>query len=705
MPRELHDASYLFQATNQMVDLRRQISDDIVLRTKPIIRQGKKIHDLQWIYGLYGALDGLSGSFSMLKYFFDVYYANSSLSSMSVADEVHDWMMTPFGILIVTAEATVLVGVSIIANQFSGMKRLSPNELQAAEHWPYIKQRIVEDWPYIRDSMKALKNGYKGVRNVFVFANLLGVGRDLRYMIMPTGLLLGALSAYNRPWLRKMRFERDSREKENRQLCKRLLSTMITDSSSSETTPHIQLENWRTFQQQTLREAALVREMFERQSQSDSFLSCAAVGQWTGLFDNQPKYQSFWVYAYLSAAFNGLLDAPYLVLGVVSLTAAVPSLWIFCAAALLSFICVITRLYEEHNLQREFLVTQLAVQSALYIRQLTGLFGELKIISAALYSPDLTPEERALLITAKSDILEALKPLVADSQRCQNELKRNSVLSFWSLVLCGLKNGVESFGVVASVMFAIASLYAMTMTAYPPFLLTFFMALGIGILLLFVIDSLLGHFEHWNEMSAAEEAESPGTMLDCVQELTADLNSHSLQEENQVSQQTIENQIDIASSRIREKMTVIPSRQYFYQYWFEVPRLLFSGIGKGIRIMDTLLVAEQTLGDDGHYHDTDNMMIAAKISAFVVAIVFALRGFANASDKSLKQNARNDSPPDDRRPSPQDSGDESPTKKQRRTPSPSLPGAWLPFFQQNTPTMPPSMKSTPALMDLGIMSL
>ncbi|HBI22128.1 MAG TPA: hypothetical protein DDY37_06040, partial [Legionella sp.] len=389
MPHELHDENYMSQAINQSVVLRRQFYDNVIApHTAYPIQQGKKIHDLQWIYGLYGALDGLSSSFSMLKYFFDVYYANSSLSTADVADEVHDWMMTPVGMLLVGLETMVLVSVSIIANQFSGMKnRLKPEELLIADHWPRIKQRIVEDWPYLRDSMKAMKNGYKGVRNVFVFANLLGVGRDLRYMIMPIGLVLGALSAYNRPWLRKMRFERDSREKDNRKLCKRLLDSMTTlNNRILEASPHAELATWRLFQEETSQEITLVCKTFDDQSQSNSFSFCASLGHMTGLFGDKPTYQSFWFYAYLSAAFNGLLDAPYLILGVVSLTAVAPSLWIFSAAAFLSIICVVTRLYEEHNLQREFLVTQLAVQSALCIRQFTGMFAELKIISAALFS-------------------------------------------------------------------------------------------------------------------------------------------------------------------------------------------------------------------------------------------------------------------------------------------------------------------------------
>ncbi len=695
MPHELHDANYMFQAANQLVDLRRQVSTSQYIDSprKYAIKQGKKIHDLQWIYGLYGALDGLSGSFSMLKYFFDVYYANSGLSSLNVADEVHDWMMTPVGILVVGLEATVMVGVSIIANQFSGMKRLKAEEMKTADHWPYIKQRIVEDWPYIRDSMKALKNGYKGVRNVFVFANLLGVGRDLRYMVMPAGLVLGGLSAYNRPWLRKMRFERDSRVKENRKWCATLLGP-INNQRAPEVgkTPQSELNAWIQFREEiAAQEEQSAQTKFEKQSRSESFSFCAGIGNWTGLIDDQPKYQSFWVYAYLSAAFNGLLDAPYLYLGVVSLTVISPSLWIFAAAGLFSVICVVTRLYEEHNLQREFLVTQLAVKSALSIRQFTGLLSELKIISQALLANNLMPEEREHLIALKATVLGLLQAKMADLQGCRDALKEQSVLSVWSLVLCGLKNGVEAFGVVASLMFAVASIYSMTMTAYPPVLLAFFIASGVACLALYVADALLDHFEHWKEMSAAEAVHGV-SIVDDVPALITEMCSKCDSNE-------IEDQFNTINDTIRGKMGVIPSRQHFYQYWFEVPRLLYSGVGKGIRIVDSILVSWQALGADGHYHDTENMMLIAKVSAVILSIVFALRGFANASEKYCKQNPRDapvlgeeSAPPTDPDAPP------SPSGRSRGTSSPTIPSPWFSFFAQNTPSMPPSMRSMNTLV-------
>ena len=112
--------------------------------------------------------------------------------------------------------------------------------------------------------------------------------------------------------------------------------------------------------------------------------------------------------------------------------------------------------------------------------------------------------------------------------------------------------------------------------------------------------------------------------------------------------------------------------------------------------MDSILVSWQALGADGHYHDTENMMLIAKVSAVIVSIAFALRGFANASEKYCKQNPKQN--PRDAAVLGEESAPPSPSARSRGTSSPTIPGAWFPFFPQNTPSMPPSMRSMNTLV-------
>ena len=73
-------------------------------------RLAKKLNALGIVHGLYGGLDGLSLSYSMVKYGFDLLYTDTSLSS---SDLMHDWMMTPEGFAAAFVESAFIVSFSL----------------------------------------------------------------------------------------------------------------------------------------------------------------------------------------------------------------------------------------------------------------------------------------------------------------------------------------------------------------------------------------------------------------------------------------------------------------------------------------------------------------------------------------------------------------------------------------------------------------
>ena len=235
--------------------------------------QAKKLNDVRWVYGFYGLLDGLSTSFSMLKYTFDIYYANSHFSS---ADLLHDFLLTPEGIVIVVFESLVLAGLAVSGNVFDD---------DSATNQPQWKKSTATFWRYFRDLLKALKNAYKGVRNVFFFIDLVTIGQNLSYLILPLGLALGALSAINRMFIRFMRDERKLKMKQNEALLKEI-KQMSLDASQD-------LEAWDKIYQKKLNAKKGIN------GEADVI----------GI-----QSQSFWYRAlsYLAATYSGFLDAPYL---------------------------------------------------------------------------------------------------------------------------------------------------------------------------------------------------------------------------------------------------------------------------------------------------------------------------------------------------------------------------------------------------------
>jgi hypothetical protein len=73
----------------------------------------KQLHESGQIYVLYGLLDGLNLSYSILKSLFDVVLTNSNVSS---SDVMHEWTLTPQGILVAATESITLIVFTMLAN-------------------------------------------------------------------------------------------------------------------------------------------------------------------------------------------------------------------------------------------------------------------------------------------------------------------------------------------------------------------------------------------------------------------------------------------------------------------------------------------------------------------------------------------------------------------------------------------------------------
>lgn len=269
------------------------------------------------IYYAYAVLDSLSSSYSMFKYFFDMFLANKDVNFM------HDVMMTPAGIVAISIESIFLVSFSLLATQFEKEKDDS------------VKQFIATAWPYFRDVMKGLKNAYKGWRSAIVAVSLIG-GLDLKYLIAPVGLILGIFAAANRFWLRKM--------VEDRKL-------MMTNNAEL----LLEIKKLRTL---TQAESELYLSQLRYQSLATRSLAYAAVAA-GGLIDG--------LYLYVGVLGLALLSSPWL-------TAMAVICTIYTVA------CIVTRLYEEFDFQLRLFVTQTKCELALITKQVETSYAQLLLL-------------------------------------------------------------------------------------------------------------------------------------------------------------------------------------------------------------------------------------------------------------------------------------------------------------------------------------
>lgn len=384
----------------------------------------KRLHRAGHIYAVYGALDGLSLSYSMLKYSFDVICAGCD--TVKSAHMMHEWMVTPGGALAAASEAVVFIGFSLLANLF---KR---NDKQA------LKRYIAILWPYCRDTMKRLKNAYKGIRSTLQVASILG-GKSLRDLILPIGLTLGVLSVVNRIFYRRILNRRKDMMKSNGQL------------SADIRACH------RLNQQQ----AEIFRKRISQNQQTESERT------W-GLF---------------SQVFGGVLDGLYLYMGVMMLAGLAPPLFVAMSAICTVFaaLCVASRVYEEYHFQRQLHISRAKTELALCVKAVESLREEL-----------LAGENKENKTNIQQTLVKRLQVL---SQK-RTALHALIKLSYTSAVLSGVQHGLAAYGAIASVLFAVATINTLLMASFPPILLVGGILAGVACLIGFVAHALYKNYLH-----------------------------------------------------------------------------------------------------------------------------------------------------------------------------------------------------------------
>ncbi len=464
--------------------------------------------------------------------------------------------------------------------------------------------------PYFRDAIQALKNGYKGIKNDFVFFDLIFSGKKIQYLVMPAGILLGVISAFNRMWLRKMKDDRKDAKKHNDYLIDNINKKLpFLDDMLKNINP-LSADSWKETSLRMIDDNNKIRQVLNAQY--------------------QPLSSSSWLYAYLpyvSVAYNALLDAPYLCFGALTLATLPVSSWLFlivAAGSLLQAVdCVVTRLYEEYNSEREFLVTQIELELAMSVWQLKVLRGELDLVYCLIAGVDSLNNQYKLheLETRQRDLYESLKATLRNAEQLQIKLNEQSALSMWSLFLCGLKNGSDAYSALASCMFAIATINLMLLIPYSPWLVAGFVLTGMISTLFFVALALISPSLELLDKPKKNASSLSTSMFEFFTELKTLLSVYERGLDSQARH--------LPNEEARPNViTADPSSQFFFQDWFEIFRSFGSGLGKGIRAVESLFVALQELSQDGHYHDTDSMLIFAWIDAVIFAVIFALRGLA-----------------------------------------------------------------------------
>ncbi|WP_058498544.1 hypothetical protein [Legionella gratiana] len=507
----------------------------------------QKLDKNRYVYHAYAVLDSLSSSYSMLKWFFEVFMPSND------PDVMHDLLTSPEGIAAVSAEALFLVSFSFLASVYDGEEK-NP-----------VKKFIASAWPYFRDVMKGLKNAYKGWKSAVQVLGIISEA-DLKYMIIPVGLVLGVFAAANRLWIRSMLESRKKKMNENKEL-------LIEIQQLNSLTP-------------------LDRKYYlSRIAQQDS----------------EER-----VHAFLAVAAGGLLDGLYLYIGVVSLSVLAPPLFLAMSilSAFYALSCVITRIYEEYDFQLRLMITQTKCQLALVTKEMELSHAKLLSLEG---KADKTPQDIREIKRLKLELCGLIK----NFEELRQTLKNQSTHSYLTAGLLGMKYGLYAYGVLTSILFMVSSVFLVTATAFPPALLAVFIISGFVLMAGFTAYTLRAHSQHLKKQKEVQEEEHPYKQL---MEMKKNIEIDGEDAEILTS--------DSFGSSLKDGLALDPSPQFFFQEWFEVFRSLASGISKGKNFSNFATIPLQEADSEGHYHDTPIMGVLAAANAVLFSLILGFRALA-----------------------------------------------------------------------------
>jgi hypothetical protein len=544
---------------------------ELLQKLKKLLRENKQAI-YQATYALYGILDGISVTYSMLKYGCDLL----ATSSKEYDQYINNALSTPGGLFGVILESIVIISFSLFANT-------------AGKNKSDFRRHFAIAWPYMRDTLKGLKNSYRGIKSLIDVTTQLG-GQDLKMLVAPIGIIVGVVNILNRIWLRKMRNER----KEMMAANKSLLKTILNAGKKDEDDDSSLLDYEKLYQE------------IKRQ-------------------DKLSRY-----YALFGASIiTGIADGFYLFMGILTVaTITGPLLPVLVVCSLFFVIVnVVARINEEYEYQQKLRKTQLDCELALEGQQLRQAIEHLmnlretRILNKKFDNSMEDDEYKSAWIA-----YQKLKSSYLLKKKERDLLIKPSITrAFFN----GLRTGLSAYGVVASIMFAIATLMLLTSVAFPPLAVVAVIFTGLFSLLAFSIGSSISAYKEQKEQAKKERKEAEktnvlsdeGFIIKFEKELKEDFYERSEIDKNHLKK------------AFGENLITDDSPQYHLQEGFEVVRSIASGLGKGQKTIEFTMHSMETQDSSGDSHETPIMVAFTCVMSLIYATCMGIRAIHRGFDR------------------------------------------------------------------------
>lgn len=437
--------------------------------------KGLSLEFITTVVAINAFLDGLNLSSSVSRYTFDI-LNDDNLS-------LHDFVMTPEGIIITTLQTLFLISASVLGS-------IEPYFEESTAFHRFFSSI----WPHIRNTLKATKNAYKGMRSTLVLLTLF-TAKDLRFLVIPVGLALGILSAINRALMHVLSEARTAKIATNTALqttmqqvseeeCALLEVAVIPDDTVLQEhfkNSYVLLhsaegdELYYIDANGVKRKLDILPTAYQRManyptlSRHQSLLLALKSAHYSRLCESIEKESTFSMVAGYTTTFAGAsFDGLYLYMGAAIITILIPSmLWmtsIFSLTCVL--LCVATRLYEEYLRQQKLAIS---VEATLLAHEEAELHTTLTELFTCLinYHREADQIEKERLAARYREIFATLPEKEAAFREHRDALKAEKMPSWNKAILQGLANGLAVYGAIVSFMFSASTVCLLLGVAFP----------------------------------------------------------------------------------------------------------------------------------------------------------------------------------------------------------------------------------------------
>lgn len=447
------------------------------------------------LHTAYGGLDGASVVYSTVKLFCDLL----SKDSKSYHENL-EYVLTDFDFWLrwIGLGTIIIAGSALLSNRAA---KLNESERTTVE------KIAVAVWPYARDILKGFKNGYKGIKTLTGILVSLGLldSKNFRSFLLPVGLGFAVAAVFNRVYLRSMKNERRDLIKKSADCNKRfveynkiLLDIQLAYTELQSLEYSLVKDRLNGHLRNERKKLEIQIEELEKKLSTYDLKKIIADHQQAR--DNLQQFQQQNdIRLYISKAIGAIIDAPYLYLGLTTLTKLSPSSLLLMSYGLSFFFvaCIAIRVNEEVEEQRKQNITIAQMELTQKIQAFTESQKQLSEKNLKHFkafrerNPHLRGEELVKQYQeASKDIFkpeyDELHDLLLDIDQTISELKQLKRPSYKSAIINGIHDGLSAYGAVSSGFFAASIFLAFMGTTLPATLILSSMVFAFGAIASFV---------------------------------------------------------------------------------------------------------------------------------------------------------------------------------------------------------------------------